>query len=152
MVGRNRHFLVDSMGLLLGILVHSADITDGEGGEWVMIDFARRYPRLEKLFADGAYQGEFVEWVKRRFDVDVQIVSKEPGQKGFIVLPKRWVVERSIAWACRNRRLSKDYERLPESTEAFIYLAFIRLMLHRLAPDTSRRKPYQSSQDLPLAA
>ncbi len=152
MVGRNRHFLVDTMGLLLGILVHSADISDSEGGEWVMLKFADRYPRLQKLFADGAYQGEFVEWIKRYFDIDVEIVSREPGQQGFVVLPKRWIVERSIAWATRNRRLSKDYERLPESTEAFVYLAFIQLMLHRLAPDVSRRKPYQSRQDLPLAA
>lgn len=152
MVGRNRHFLVDSMGLLLGILVHSADISDSEGGEWLMIEFADRYPRLRTLFADNAYQGEFVELIKRYFDIDVQIVSKEPGQQGFVVLPKRWIVERSIAWAARNRRLSKDYERLPESTEAFVYLAFIQLMLHRLAPDASRRKPYEPKRQLPLAA
>jgi len=104
---------------------------------------AQRFPRLRRLFADQAYQGEFVDLVQCSWNLDVEIVRKPQSHTGFVALPRRWVVERSIAWTSRHRRLAKDDERLPESTEAFVYLAFIHLMLQRLCPDPSRCQPYQ---------
>jgi putative transposase len=92
-----------------------------------------RWCRLKLLWADGSYQGELIEWVKRTCGWTLAIVDKLAGQVGFQVLPKRWIVERTFAWLNRQRRLSKDYERLPATSEALIYVAMIRLMLKRLA-------------------
>jgi putative transposase len=94
-----------------------------------------RYCRLELIWADGGYRGELVEWVKRKFGWTLQIVERMGGQSGFVLLPKRWIVERTIAWLSRQRRLSRDYERLPKTSEAFMYVAMIRLMLKRLVLD-----------------
>lgn len=140
--GRKRQLLVDTEGLLVGTLVHSADIQDREGGEWLLIEVAAHSPRLTKIFADQGYSGEFVTTARRLFGLEVEIVKKDRTQPGFAVLPQRWKVERSIAWTNRNRRLSKDYEHTPESSEAWIYLAFIHLMLKRLHPDKKVRTPY----------
>jgi putative transposase len=150
--GRKRQFMVDSLGLLLGILVHSAEIYDGEGGEWLLNEVKDRYPALAKLFVDNTYRGQFVTYATEDLHLEVEIGSKPKGVPGFVVLPQRWKVERSIAWAGRNRRLSKDFERLPESSEAFIYLAFISLMLKRLYPYPNRRKPYAPSLNKQIAA
>jgi len=89
--------------------------------------------RLAKIFADGGYRGELVDWVQKNLNVVLEIVLKLGDQKGFQVLPKRWVIERTFAWITRNRRLARDYERLAESSEAFIYVAMIRLGLRHLA-------------------
>ena len=89
--------------------------------------------RLKKIIADGGYRGELVAWVKENLGVDMEIVLKLGDLKGFQVLPKRWVIERTNAWISRNRRLARDYERVAESSEAFIYIAMIRLGLRRLA-------------------
>ena len=127
--------------MLLAQLVHSADMQDIEGGQWLLVEYARSYPTLVKIFADQGYSGEFIK-TAQRLGIEVEIVKKEAGQAGFVVLPKRWMVERSIGWVNRNRRLSKDYERTPESSETWVYLAFIHLMLKRLHPDKDARKPY----------
>jgi len=89
--------------------------------------------RLEKIFADGGYRGELVYWAQHNLQLVLEIVLKLEDQKGFQVLPKRWIIERTFAWITRNRRLARDYERLAVSAEAFIYLAMIRLGLRRLA-------------------
>jgi len=94
-----------------------------------------RFCRLELIWADGGYRGELIEWVKGMLGWTLCIVEKAEGQKGFVLLPRRWVVERTFAWLTRHRRLSRDYERLPQTSEAFIYVAMIRLMLNRLAHD-----------------
>lgn len=139
--GRKRHLLVDTLGLLLGVVVDVANGSDVEGGEWLLVRFARHLPRFKKVWADGAYEG-LVAWAKEALGIEVEITLPPAGHKGFIVVARRWVVERSFAWLGRFRRLARDYERDPEISEAMIYLASIHLMLRRLDPDPSRRPPY----------
>ncbi len=132
--GRKRTILVDTNGLLLRVLVHPADITDSEGGEWMLVNHRAAFSRLKVVRVDEGYKGWLVEWASQYTRITIEVVSKPEGQKGFAVIPKRWVVERTFAWLGRNRRLSKDYERLPENSESWIYLASMHLMLKRLAP------------------
>jgi putative transposase len=88
---------------------------------------------LKLIWADGSYRGELMDWVKHTLGWTLQIADKLEGQRGFQVLPKRWIIERTFGWLNRHRRLSKDYERLTETSQAFVYVAMIRLMLRRLA-------------------
>ncbi len=141
--GRKRQIVVDTMGNLLRALVHSAGWSDLEGATWLLFDMIPAFERLEKLWADHGYQGDLQDALRDVFGVDVEIVQREEGQKGFVVLPRRWVVERSLAWSSRYRRLSKDYERLTSSSEAMLYIASIQVMLKRLSPNADLRKPYQ---------
>jgi putative transposase len=134
--GRKRNLLVDTLGLVVFAKVTAANVQDVHAGKQLFTAVAVRPElliRLEKIFADGGYRGELVDWVHKHLHVVVEIVLKLGDQKGFQVLPKRWVVERTFAWLSRNRRLARDYERLVESSEAFIYVAMIRLGLRRLA-------------------
>ncbi len=149
MKGRKRHLLVDTQGLVIQAVVHSADLSDRVGGRLVLEALApakERFPRLRHLWVDGGYRGPFVDWVKRRLGWSVEVVRRlgcEPvqgeGQReagkpsGFQVLARRWVVERTFAWLSTARRLAKDYEYLPQSSETWIYVAMIRLMVRRLA-------------------
>lgn len=146
MSGRKRHLLVDTMGLLLRIVVHPANVTDRDGGRLVLDGLAERYPRVAHLWADTAYQGPFAVWVTQTLGWSVTIVKKPrrwvwvaegqeppPYPVGFPVLPRRWVVERTIGWVSRHRRLSKDYEALPAVAEAWIHVAMIGVMVNRLA-------------------
>jgi len=121
------------MGLLLGVLVTTAGLPDADGARWLLTVFADRFTRLAKLWADHAYGGDLIQWAKQRCGLDLEIVERPPHQKGFQVLPRRWVVERSFSWYGRNRRLSKDYEIDPFCSESWVYLASIQLMLKRLA-------------------
>jgi putative transposase len=161
--GRKRHLLVDTQGLLLKAKVHSAKVMDYEGIKTLLREADQAFPRLRHLWVDAGYRGEDkgADWVRKALGWTVDLVErpKKPAPeevlmawarewakegakldwekfmppKGFVVLPRRWVVERTIAWIDHNRRMSKDYERLPESSEAFIYVAMSRLMLRRLA-------------------
>jgi len=136
--GRKRHILVDTLGLLLVVVVHAGSIQDRDGARLVLQQLAHQFTRLVLVWADGGYAGQLVNWVNqlrtyRR--VRLEIVKRSDQQKGFVLLPKRWIVERTFGWLVRFRRLSKDYERLPETSETMIYLAMIRLMLGRLASD-----------------
>jgi len=119
-------------------LVHSADIQDRDGGILVMATLFGLYPFLLKLYADGGYAGEvFQAGVKRAMaKVNVEIVKRSDQAKGFVVLPKRWIVERTIAWLNRCRRLAKDWECLNRNALAFLRLASIRLMLRKLCNPT----------------
>jgi putative transposase len=136
--GRKRHILVDTMGNLLTVVVHSAGIQDRDGARQV---FERaqeqgRMVRVKKVFADNGYwYAKLDRWINKRFDGqwELEIVVREEGAVGFQPLPKRWVVERTFAWLSRNRRMSKDYEYFPTTSEAFIYLAMARTLLHRMA-------------------
>lgn len=134
--GRKRNLLVDSLGLVVLAKVTAANMQDVHAGKQLFSAVAQRpalLTRLEKIFADGGYRGELVDWTQQTLHTVVEIVLKLGEQKGFQVLPKRWVIERTFAWISRNRRLARDYERLAQSSEAFIYLAMIRLGLRRLA-------------------
>jgi putative transposase len=149
--GRKRHLLVDTQGLVLKAKVHPASIQDRDGGKLLLEGLDRRLPRLAHLWADGGYNGDFSQWVATRLGWTVALVKHPPKPRGvwaptdtvidwrkilpppgFRVLPRRWVVERTFAWLGGYRRLSKDYERVPETSEALIYIAMIRLMLKRL--------------------
>jgi len=134
--GRKRHILVDTLGLLLLVVVTAAHVQDRSGAQLLLSPLAQQFRRLRRIWADGAYAGELEAWTRglRKWGkVQLEIVRKPKGQKGFSVLPWRWRVERTFAWLCRNRRLRCDYERLPQTTESLIYVAMIRLMTRRLA-------------------
>ncbi|PSO84956.1 MAG: hypothetical protein BRC45_04850 [Cyanobacteria bacterium QS_5_48_63] len=134
--GRKRHVLVDSMGLLLAVVVTAANIADQQGLPQLLrrLQFRRGwFYRLRLLWGDRAYGGHLLfEWVLEQFDCMLEVLERPRG-RGFRVVPRRWVVERTLAWISRCRRLSQDYEKLPRTSETFIYLAMIQLMLKRLA-------------------
>ena len=135
MKGRKRHIVVDTMGLLLVVVVHSCGIQDPVGARDVLSKLIGRFSRLVKIWADAIYRGTLVQWA-REHGWDLEVVERPPGQKGFVTLPRRWVVERTFAWLGLCRRLSKDYEVLPESSEAWVKLAMIGLMLRRLTDES----------------
>ncbi len=126
--------MVDTIGLLLAVVVHAADIQDRDGAKLVLIKLLGRFPRLQLIWADGAYAGQLVVWAYALGGWLIQVVKRTMHSHSFEVLPRRWVVERTLGWLGRNRRLSKDYEALPESSEAWVYIAMIHLMLKRLRP------------------
>jgi putative transposase len=135
--GRKRHIVVDTMGLILAVMVHPAHVQDHDGGELVLDALGklkRRFHRLKTIFADSAYgRNNLPEYVKETFGWVLQTVLRPVEVKGFEVLPKRWIAERTFAWLGRDRRHAKDYERNPASSEAMIYISMTHLMLRRLA-------------------
>jgi len=135
--GRKRHILVDTIGLLLMVVVHSAGIQDRDSAKLVLAKVKGRFSRLKLIWADAAYGGQLIEWVKEQLRCVLEIVRRRDSVAGFEVLPRRWVVERTLAWINRCRRMSKDYEALSDSSEAYVYLAMIHLMLKRLRPAAS---------------
>jgi putative transposase len=130
--GRKRHLLVDTLGRVLMVVVHSAAIQDRDGARVLLALAHRLFPRLQRIWADSAYAGALIEWVYLSFGWIWEVVRRTAS--GFVVLPRRWVVERTFGWLNRYRRLAKDYERRTQSSEAMIYLAMIQLMVHRLRP------------------
>ncbi len=132
--GRKRHILVDTLGLLLAVVVHSAGIQDRDGARSVLAKVKGCFPRLKTILADGIYNGGIAEWAQQFGGWVLRIAPKPEKKKGepFKVVKWRWIVERTFAWLGRYRRLSKDYERQPESGEAMIYIAMTQLMLRRL--------------------
>ncbi len=159
--GRKRHLLVDTEGLVLKAKVHSAKVPDQDGIKLLLKTARERLPRLSHLWVDAGYQGRGKEWAEQELGLSVEVVRRTPkptsektakiwaqewakegqeidwqkllGRRGFEVLPRRWVVERTFAWLSQNRRMSKDYERLCATGEAFVYAAMSRLMVRRLA-------------------
>ena len=135
--GRKRHIVVDTLGHLLEVVVHAANIQDRDGAKLVLTKLASAtQEHLRRLWADGGYAGALIDWVHEHLDAVLEIVAKDPDLSGFHVLPRRWVVERTFAWFGRYRRLSKDYEQLTKSSEAMIYLAAIHTMLKRTPATT----------------
>lgn len=130
--GRKRHIIVDCLGFLLAVHVHPADIQDREGAKPTLDKFEVLYPLLTIILADGGYRGRLIQWVKEELGLKLEIVKRNDDIKGFEILPWRWIVERTLAWINRNRRMSKDFERLPQTTEAWIYLSMFSLMSKRL--------------------
>ena len=140
--GRKRHIVVDTLGLLLIVLVHSANIPDGNGGKLVLAklfehikhSLYNRWCRLKLIWADGAYE-HIIAWVKQQCGWRLEIVHRPPEAKGFQLLPRRWVVERTFGWFGRYRRLARDYEHQTLSSESMVYLASIHRMLRLLTND-----------------
>ncbi len=131
--GRKRHVLVDTLGLVLCVVVHTAAIQDRDGARLVFDKIRARFPRLTLTWADGGYAGpKLGHWLKDLGRWVLSIVKRSDTATGFQVLPKRWRVERPFGWLNRSRRLSKDFERRPEHEEAWVYIAMTRLMLRRL--------------------
>jgi putative transposase len=132
--GRKRHILTDTLGNLLEVVLLAANLDDRLGVYGLLSKVERQMTlRLFKLWADQGYRSEVVRhWLSEQFEIDIEIVTASADQEGFAVQPRRWVVERTFAWLSRHRRLSKDYERCPLSSEGMIYLASIRTLLKRL--------------------
>jgi putative transposase len=117
---------------VLAVVVHAASIQDRDGAKLVLALLKGRFPRLKLIWADGGYAGQLIEWTKNLGRWILEIVKRSDDMIGFVVLPRRWVVERTFGWFAKYRRLSKDYEVLPESSEAMIYIVMINVMVHRL--------------------
>jgi putative transposase len=138
--GRKRHIIVDVMGLLLAVMVHGAGIQERRGLKFLLFKIRHQFPLLKLIWADGGYDGQPLQkWMKRWFDRIIQVVKRNEDVIGFEVLPRRWVVERTFAWFGRYRRLSKDYEYLPSSSETMLYVAMINIMLRRLTRNKSNK-------------
>ena len=132
--GRKRHIAVDTLGLIISVVVHGAYWQDHDGACFLLMKLQQVCPRLKVLFADSAYaRNDLPDWVNQTFGWILRTVRKPIGIQGFVVLPKRWVVERTFAWLARYRRHARDYERKPESSEAITYIAMTNLMSRRLA-------------------
>ncbi len=133
--GRKRHVIVDTLGWLVAVVVHPANIQDYHGARAVVAQAKQRFPRLKLIFADGIYARDYLPIrMLAAFNIVLQVVQRLVGTVGFKVLPQRWKVERTFAWLSRNRRLSKDYERNPRVSETLIHVAMTKLMLKRLCP------------------
>lgn len=133
--GRKRHLLVDTLGLVLGVVVTAADCPERDGAQRVLQRVGGWFKRLRKLWVDGGYTGQpFAQWVCAQWPkLQVQVVKRWEATSGFAVLPRRWIVERTFGWLMRHRRLVRDYERTEASAESWIHLAMIRIQLRRLA-------------------
>jgi transposase len=132
--GRKRHIVTDTMGLLVGAIVHAADIQDRDGAAMLLASIRRNLPWLRHVFADAAYAGDKLEQALTKLGTwTLEIVRRADAVKGFILLPRRWVVERTIAWLNRNRRLAKDFEATIESALAWLLIASVKLLSRRLA-------------------
>jgi len=126
--------VVDTLGFLMAVVVHAANIQDRDGAKMVLQKLLGCFSRLSLIWADGGYAGKLIDWAFNFGRWVLQIVERSKDVKGFAVLPRRWVVERTFSWLGKYRRLSKDYESLPVSSETMIQIAMINLMIHRLKP------------------
>lgn len=132
--GRKRHIVVDTLGLVLAVVVHGANEQDHRGACLVLFALHESLQRIGTIFADSAYgRRGLPAWVQQTLGFTICLVRRSASACGFVVLPKRWIVERTFAWIMRHRRHSRDYERNPETSEAMIYIAMIGLMSRRLA-------------------
>jgi putative transposase len=133
--GRKRHIVVDTLGLLIAVVVTAAKVQDYHGAKPTLTRAKDRCPGLKVVWVDGIYEKQWlIDWAQGECGWELQVVKRTDKEKGFKVLPKRWVVERTFGWLGRYRRLSKDYEVLPETSEALIQLAMIHVMVRRLEP------------------
>jgi transposase len=130
--GRKRHIVVDTLGLLLCVLVTTASVQDRDGARPVLEHLATAFRRIRLIWADGGYAGKLVDWAHTNLKIVLQIVKRSDDATGFVVLPRRWVVERTLAWITRHRRCVRDYERLPAHHEAMVRWSMIRITSRRL--------------------
>ena len=140
--GCKRHLVVDTLGLVLMVMVTSASVQDRAGGRAVLERLVARFPSIALVWADGGYANKvdstILAWARDKLGLLLEIVRRSDDAKGFQVLPRRWVVERTFGWLVRNRRLARDYERLTATSEAMVKIAMIRLMATRLAGQSVR--------------
>ena len=134
MKGRKRHVAVDTLGCVLTVVVHAAHLSDSRGIRLVLIRLFAFLPALQKLFVDAGYKQGASNWALAMFGYVLEVVKRPPDSKGFQLLPKRWIVERTFGWFNFHRRLAKDVEHSPKSSEAMVYIASISIMLRRLYP------------------
>lgn len=132
--GRKRHLMVDTEGLPVAVAVTDASANDKRGARLLLAAVEEVLPRLKKLWADGAYESGPLRQEARDQGVALEVVKRSHGEKGFVAVPRRWVVERTFAWLLRYRRLCRDFERLTRTVESLIYVAMTRLLLNRLTP------------------
>ena len=128
--GIKRHIIVDTLGLILAVVIQDASVQDRDGASSVIEKMRESWIRVIKVFADGGYAGKLIEKIKQLFNIEIEIIKRNELHT-FKVLPKRWIVERTFAWIDTNRRNSKNYERLNETSIAMVYLSAIRIMLNR---------------------
>lgn len=131
--GRKRHILVDTMGLLLTVLVTVASVQDRDGAFSMLRNLPGCCKKLRTIWVDGGYAGQLVKWVAAKFKFSLTVVLRPKQTRKFVLLPRRWVVERTFGWLNHYRRLTKSYERLTQTDEAWVYIAMSRIMLNRLA-------------------
>ena len=130
--GRKRHIAVDTLGLLLWVIVTAASVQDRDGARPLLEQVAASFRRIRLVWADGGYAGKLVDWARTSLRITLQIVKRSDDATGFVVLPRRWVVERTLAWIARHRRCVRDYERLPAHHEAMVRWTMIRITSQRL--------------------
>jgi transposase len=135
--------LVDTLGCLLAVVILAADVSDRDGAALLLAWYLVYYPELKQLWGDSHYGGELPAEVQVQYGIDLEVVSKPTEQAGFVPLPKRWIVERTLAWITHGRRLVRDYEHNPAYSEAWVYVASIHRMLKHLAPDPAVPLPYR---------
>ncbi|AGP59150.1 hypothetical protein M271_38805 [Streptomyces rapamycinicus NRRL 5491] len=131
--GRKRHIVTDTLGLLLGVVVTAASIGDRDAAVGLLARLRRLHRDITLVWADGGYTGSLVDWAREKLALTLQIVKRSDDTRGFVVLPRRWVAERTFAWLMNSRRLARDYERRPENSEAMIQWSMVTRMSRRLA-------------------
>ncbi|MGW9029964.1 IS5 family transposase [Streptomyces sp. NPDC055722] len=139
--GRKRHVIVDTIGLLLVVLVTAASVQDRDGARPALEFLHELYERITLVWADGGYAGKLVDWAREKLQLTLEIVKRSDDAKGFVVLPRRWVVERTLSWISQHRRCVRDYERLPEHHEAMVLWSMTIVMRRRLAGANARKAP-----------
>ncbi|MBI2812486.1 MAG: IS5 family transposase [Candidatus Melainabacteria bacterium] len=131
--GRKRHLAVDTLGLLLAVVVHSGTTQDRDGAKYVLKRLLKYFPDIQLIWADGGYAGKLIAWALDICGYTLEIVRRSEDTRGFKIVPKRWIVERTFSWFNHYRRLSKDYEFDPKTSEAMLHIAMIHIMIRRLA-------------------
>jgi transposase len=144
--GRRRHVITDTLGLILMVMVTAANVTDRQAARDMLPRLRTRFRKITLVWADGGYTGRLVDWAKEKLQLTLEIVKRSDDMTGFVVLPRRWVVERTLGWLMRSRRLVRDFEALPASSEAFIHFSATMLMARRLARTTPRTRPLSPSR------
>jgi transposase len=142
--GRRRHIITDSLGLLLMVLVTAGNVTDRQAAHVMLPQLRARFRKITLIWADSGYTGHLVTWAKKALQLTLEIVKRSDDMTGFVVLPRRWCVERTLGWLMRSRRLVRDFETLPASSETFIYFSLAMLMSRRLARPACRPRSEQS--------
>jgi putative transposase len=150
--GRKRQLCVDTRGNLWILWVHAADLADRDALVLLLDQFRDQFPRVVVILADAGYRAEWRADLEREYGIEIRIVEKPATQRGFVVQPLRWIVERSIAWWGRYRRLVRDYEELPQYSESWLHLASIGRLLQRLFPDPAVEIPYTRQRRTPAPA